>query len=171
MRVLFEFSGPVPEHVLGMNFKKRIIRRKSNGFELDVVTEDPAIIDAVSRSENCLLYRIVQEVPPFESPDFGKITETVRLALDLFRQERYWESHVVLETVWRNSEGDMKSFLRGLILVASSQVHYQMGHMETAWSMYEKGKDMVMKSSYSKYFGMVVPEYFSYPLLLHSDLL
>lgn len=170
MRVIFEFSGPIPEGIAERNFRKRIIRKKSNGFELDVVLEDSGIMDALSRSDNCTGFRIIEELPPLESPRHDQIKEKIRVASELFRQERYWESHVILEMVWRNSEGDMKSFLRGLILVASSQVHYQMGHWETAKRMYSKGRDMVMNNRHSEHFGIYFPEHFHYPTSLRASL-
>jgi hypothetical protein len=51
--------------------------------------------------------------------------ELVAEAIQLFNQERYWEAHEVLETVWRNSEYEEKSLLQGIILVCAAFVHHQ----------------------------------------------
>ena len=52
--------------------------------------------------------------------------DTVKLALDLFNQQRYWECHETLEQIWRRQEkGTEKDVQQGIILAASALVHYQ----------------------------------------------
>jgi hypothetical protein len=50
----------------------------------------------------------------------------------LFNAERYWESHEVLEGVWRTRGGDEKRLLQGMILVCAAFVHHQKGEDEAA---------------------------------------
>ena len=42
-----------------------------------------------------------------------------------FNQERFWECHEALEGAWKQSNGDEKELLQGLILIAAALVHYQ----------------------------------------------
>jgi hypothetical protein len=58
--------------------------------------------------------------------------QLVEQARELFNRERYWESHEVLEALWRRLSGPEKSFVQGLILVCAAFVHSQKGEMEVA---------------------------------------
>jgi len=42
-----------------------------------------------------------------------------------FNNERFWECHEALEGAWKQSVGDEKELIQGLILVAAALVHYQ----------------------------------------------
>ena len=42
-----------------------------------------------------------------------------------FNSERFWECHEALEGAWKQSSGDEKELIQGLILVAAALVHYQ----------------------------------------------
>ena len=44
--------------------------------------------------------------------------KAVKLAVQLFNDERYWEAHENLEYVWKNATGTEKEILNGIILVA-----------------------------------------------------
>lgn len=45
--------------------------------------------------------------------------KAVKLAVQLFNDERYWEAHENLEYVWKNATGTEKEILNGIILVAA----------------------------------------------------
>jgi len=51
--------------------------------------------------------------------------DVLQQAMRLFNQERYWETHEVLEGLWRRVSGPEKSLLRGIILVSAAFVHMQ----------------------------------------------
>jgi hypothetical protein len=59
----------------------------------------------------------------------------LRLGFDLFNQERYWESHEALESVWLTAVGREKKLLQGLILAAAALVHLQKGEDDVALSI------------------------------------
>jgi len=42
-----------------------------------------------------------------------------------FNNEKFWECHEALEGAWKQSSGDEKELIQGLILVAAALVHYQ----------------------------------------------
>ena len=42
-----------------------------------------------------------------------------------FNNERFWESHEALEGAWKQSTGDERELIQGIILVAAAFVHYQ----------------------------------------------
>ncbi len=60
-----------------------------------------------------------------ESPKHLERGQAIELAISYFNQERYWESHEILESVWRISDGDEKGLLQGMILVDAAFVHVQ----------------------------------------------
>lgn len=60
-----------------------------------------------------------------EVPKHLEKRRAIELAMSYFNQERYWESHEILESVWRISDGDEKGLLQGMILVDAAFVHVQ----------------------------------------------
>jgi len=53
-------------------------------------------------------------------------------AVSLFNAERFWETHEVLEALWRVAHGEEMNLLQGLILVCAAFVHVQKGEAEVA---------------------------------------
>src|SRR4030095_16336422 len=51
--------------------------------------------------------------------------ESIKLARELFNNEKYWKTHEVLEGIWKHTQGDERDLLNGIILVAAALVHYQ----------------------------------------------
>ena len=51
--------------------------------------------------------------------------EAISEGISYFNNERFWECHEILEGVWKNSDGNEKFLVQGLILVAAGLVHYQ----------------------------------------------
>ena len=45
--------------------------------------------------------------------------------ISYFNNERFWECHEALEGAWKQSSGEEKELIQGLILVAAALVHYQ----------------------------------------------
>ena len=65
----------------------------------------------------------------------------LRLGIDLFNQERYWESHEALESVWLTAVGREKELLQGLILAAAALVHLQKGEDDVALSILSRASE------------------------------
>jgi predicted metal-dependent hydrolase len=61
--------------------------------------------------------------------------EAIKLGLELFNEERYWESHEALEVAWRKAEADEKEILQGIILLAAALVHLQKDEPSIALSV------------------------------------
>ena len=51
--------------------------------------------------------------------------QLVKDGISYFNNERFWECHEALEGAWKQSEGEEKELIQGLILVAAALVHYQ----------------------------------------------
>ena len=67
----------------------------------------------------------LSEAPRYRTPE-----DAVGEARTLFNAERYWESHEVLEGIWRTLEGEEKRYVQGIILVCAAFVHHQKGEDE-----------------------------------------
>lgn len=64
--------------------------------------------------------------------------EAMLLAMELFNQQRFWEVHETVEDIWRKSTGSKKRALQGIIVYASSYVHFQKEEKEVALRMLER---------------------------------
>jgi len=93
--------------------------------------------------------RLDVDVPKMEKGD------ALRLGFDLFNQERYWESHEALESVWLTAVGQEKEFLQGLILTAAALVHLQKGEDEVALSILNRAFER-FRNSNASYYGVDV---------------
>ena len=51
--------------------------------------------------------------------------QLVKDGISYFNNERFWECHEALEGAWKQSKGEEKELIQGLILVAAALVHYQ----------------------------------------------
>jgi hypothetical protein len=59
-------------------------------------------------------------------------------AILLFNIERFWKSHEVLEGLWKESSGDEKKILNGLILIDAAFVHYQKNEIAVSISIIKR---------------------------------
>jgi len=79
--------------------------------------------------------------------------EIMKLVLDLFNEERYWESHETLEEVWRPATGVEKESLHALILLAASFVHLQRNEPDVALSIMKR-VCTILSGSHGRYAGI-----------------
>ena len=79
--------------------------------------------------------------------------EAISLGIDLFNQERYWESHEALESAWKTATGDEKDILQGLILVAAALVHWQKSEKQVTLSVIKRAQDK-LESHSTEYCGI-----------------
>ena len=61
--------------------------------------------------------------------------------VSLFNEERFWESHEVLEQLWRTSNGPERDTLQALILAAAAFVHYQRGEDKVCLSVLQRARN------------------------------
>lgn len=66
--------------------------------------------------------------------------EAIRHAVKLFNDEKYWGAHEALEGVWKTSDGDEKSILNGIILVAAAFVHDEKDEPEICLSILQRAR-------------------------------
>lgn len=74
--------------------------------------------------------------------DFLQGAISFNFALYLINEERYWESHEVLENHWKTSEGIEKITYQYLILLCVAGVHMQRGHRDICRNVIERANKM-----------------------------
>ncbi|MGA3210956.1 MAG: DUF309 domain-containing protein [Terriglobales bacterium] len=71
--------------------------------------------------------------------------------LDVFNDGRYFDAHEILEDVWRESKGNDRRFLQGLIQIAVALHHYANGNLAGAKSVFKRAE--MNLASYPEGFG------------------
>ncbi|MEM0157211.1 MAG: DUF309 domain-containing protein [Thermoplasmataceae archaeon] len=82
----------------------------------------------------------------------------------LFREERYWETHELLEDIWHISQGNIRSYFHGLTLLAIAGVQWQTHREEIARSTYLRAVSMLRMSGINRRFVNSLPSGYLYPL-------
>lgn len=129
------------------------LRVSSSAIEFDLLLNSENVLQeslkVLERKMGPLLTlrKLDVQTPPI--PD----EEAIRLGLDLFNEERYWESHEALESAWRKAEGIEKEVLQGLILLAAALVHWQKNERQVTLSVMKRARDK-LASHPGKYFGI-----------------
>jgi len=72
--------------------------------------------------------------------------DAIRRGVELFNDERYWESHEALEIAWRKESGQEKEILQGIILLAAALVHLQKNEVDVALSVMRRAQDKLAKA-------------------------
>jgi hypothetical protein len=73
--------------------------------------------------------------------------DAISEGISYFNNERFWECHEVLEGVWKNTIGDEKRLVNGLILVAAGLVHYQKDEDDICISIFNRALEKLHNSS------------------------
>lgn len=131
----------------------RDIRISSYFIELDVITGHTFTLSAHDHDFFGPLSTIgslisLEELN--EQSDFLSHEDAVMYSIFLFNMERYWKSHEVLESVWKDSKGQTKSLLNGIILVDAAYVHFQKGENDIFFSILNRSLEKF--KDYSEYF-------------------
>ena len=117
------------------------LRISSSAVELDLLLNSPGNLKrAISVLESKIGPSLTIRQLDTEMPRMEKGT-ALRLGFDLFNEERYWESHEALESVWLTAIGREKELLQGLILIAAALVHMQKGEDDVALSILSRAHE------------------------------
>ena len=78
-----------------------------------------------------------------------KITkeEALKRAKLYFNEEKYWECHEVLESVWKKTYEGEKELVQGIILVSAALVHYQKNENEICLSIMKRAMEKLSSTS------------------------
>ena len=125
----------------------RDVRVANHFLELDISIPTRSEIEKI-KSKLSLISPII-EIDNIIEKDLDK-KESIKLARELFNNEKYWKTHEVLEGIWKHTQGDEKVLLNGIILVAAALVHYQKGELEICISIMKRALSK-LNNSYGKY--------------------
>jgi uncharacterized protein len=123
------------------------IARRLIEFDMSVSEQgvlDRIVLKALSTIAEFDSYERIQE------EDLSK-EEAIDKARDLFNNEKFWRCHEVLENIWKQSDGEEKRLLNGIILIAAAFVHFQKGENETCIGILRRAYDKI-KSGQGEYF-------------------
>jgi uncharacterized protein len=120
--------------LLGSTDKIGNLRVSTSAIEFDLFAE-PADL----RKTKNLLEDTISKIITLRSIESRVSTkgeaESLREGIELFNQERFWESHEVLEDIWHPATGVEREIIQGLILTAAALVHYQKNENDVCLSI------------------------------------
>ena len=114
------------------------LRVSSRAIEFDLFVEDKKELEERLRLleqqiAKSVTVKLLDKVPkPMEK------REVLREGVDLFNEERYWESHELLEQAWQPSRGVERDTVHGMILAAAALVHHQKDRDKVSLGMLER---------------------------------
>jgi predicted metal-dependent hydrolase len=121
------------------------LRVSSKAVELDLLLNSETLLnDSLKALKRRFGQVLTVRKLDVASVPIGK-AEAIKTGLELFNEERYWESHEALESAWRVAAGDEKEILQGLILVAAAFVHSQKNEKDIAISVLKRGLDKLSR--------------------------
>lgn len=133
------------------------LRVSSCAVEFDLLlTNENNLQGAIGALESSIGRLLTLRKLGVRTPALGK-AEVMKLGLDLFNEERYWESHEALEEVWRTATGVEKEILHAFILLAASLVHLQKNEPDLAVSIMKRAR-AVLVGSHGRYAGIELDE-------------
>jgi predicted metal-dependent hydrolase len=99
----------------------------------------------------------IKEVIEVKERHYTK-NEAINNSIVLFNDEKYWWSHEALEMIWKESHGEEKQLLNGLILVCAAFVHYQKDEYNVCLSILERSMIKFSTVKKSIYYGINIDE-------------
>ena len=82
----------------------------------------------------------------------------------LIDEERYWETHELLEDIWHISHGNIREYFHGLTLLAVAGVQWQTQREDIARSTYIRAVTKLRSSEINMEFVESLPQAYVYPL-------
>jgi predicted metal-dependent hydrolase len=99
----------------------------------------------------------IKELIEVKDRHFPK-NEAINNARVLFNEEKYWWSHEALEMIWKESNGEEKQLLNGLILICAAFVHYQKDEYKVCLSILERSMIKFSRVKKSIYYEINIDE-------------
>ncbi len=82
----------------------------------------------------------------------------IRMAIQYFNDERFWECHEVLEGVWKKTFEGEKDLVQGIILVAAALVHYQKNENNICHSIMKRAMEKLSNAK-GMYHGINIDKF------------
>ena len=148
----------VTEQMHGISVDVRNLRISEIAIEFDLFVNDvltkPKVVAVLAGFGSLLDFRDLTEEGNDRSK-IGKKEDVVRVSINLFNAQRYWECHEVLEGLWRQeNSGKEKDLQQGIILAASALVHAQKNEPDVCFGMITRALEKLDKWKETNYFSM-----------------
>jgi hypothetical protein len=83
--------------------------------------------------------------------------EIMKVVVELFNEQRYWECHEVMEFIWRKEKiATEKDLQNGVILAVSALVHIQKGEDDVCFGMIPRTLEKLARWKNRDYYGLDV---------------
>jgi len=126
-----------------MNVVVRDIRVSTKHLEFDVSVKKEELDKVVKKFESIGSLDDARHVVEEEIEK----EEALKRARQYFNDERFWECHEVLESVWKKTHEGEKDLVQGIILVAAALVHYQKNENEICLSILKRAMEKLSSAS------------------------
>jgi hypothetical protein len=135
-----------------------IVRKHSEGYELDFRFQDESGITELSVILGTTNINRVED-------DFSHLRtgEILSKATAMIKEERYWESHNLLEELWKRNTGAKKKLIHDIIGIIVSQVKVQMDQWDVGKRVYERSYSQ-LNLTQGDAIMRLLPQNFAYPL-------
>ena len=125
---------------LGSRESASHFRVATDAFEFNMFARDEEELDERQRRLTQNRFKIVS-VKLLDTPSKAVTKEEALVeGVRLFNEERFWESHEVLEQAWHVSKGVERDAIQSIILTAAAFVHYQKGEEEICLSIMKRAR-------------------------------
>lgn len=134
-------DAPILTNLISYGAKDIIVRNLSYCSEYDFQADidfDTANFYPDANGVFCAVELIDDRRSVSEDPGKPDTKNIIFQANQLISEERFWETHGVLEGAWHESQGRMREYFHGLTLLAVACVQYQTGRCENAKNTYTR---------------------------------
>ena len=138
--------------ILGSRESASHFRVATDALEFNMFARDVDELDDRQRRLTQSLFKIVSVKLLDTPPKVVEKEEALAEGVHLFNEERFWESHEVLEQAWHASKGVERDAIQSIILAAAAFVHYQKGEDEICLSIMKRAR---AKMALAKTFEMI----------------
>ena len=113
--------------------------------ELDMLVDKLSLLGTLDHARH-----VVEEEIDKES--------AIRMAIQYFDDERFWECHEILEGVWKKTFEGEKDLVQGIILVAAALVHYQKNEDSICLSIMKRAMEKLSNAE-GMYYGIDIDRF------------
>jgi uncharacterized protein len=135
------------------NFRISEVAIEFDLFAKDAESEKQAVKALVLGYGSLLSERSLAQEQPNDQSKQG----TVELVIELFNEQRYWECHEVMESIWCKEKDPIeKELQQGVILAASALVHAQKSEEDVCFGMLPRTLEKLSFFEKQDYLGLNV---------------
>jgi len=125
-------------------------------IEFDLYEDDPGAIEKDVKTVSAALGLVLSVRDLGADEGARSLGQIISLSKEMYAEERFWEVHEELESIWRGlKRGDPeKEVLQGLILLAAAYVHKQKGEEAVALSVLHRARLRLVSFGGAAYHGI-----------------